>query len=241
APMTEACHKLFQTNKNPSDAEIERVFKLQIQTDHPEKMRELSSLNGWSKLWDASYSIVLEYFRNHRSSYVRKIKDTVYTVFNLFTCKPNKFTGPKEVRRWKESETVKNARLNLWNKMDNDPDSLYFIEFILQRSFSKEELQIMDNVKFGITVILMLLDPTYDQPEVSSSKVQERIGKWDSDVVIQRWLKGKSPLEDDNIMDNDMISRNYNNNNSEEQNTTESDLENNLEETNETVLAGKMS
>lgn len=130
----------------------------------------------------------MEYFRNHRSSYVRKIKDTVYAVFNLFTCKPNKFTGPEEVRRWKESETVKNARLNLWNKMDNDPDSLYFIEFILQRSFNKEELQIMDNVKFGITVILMLLDPTYDQPEVSSSKVQERMGKWDSDVVIQRWV-----------------------------------------------------
>lgn len=42
-------------------------------------------------------------------------------------------------------------------------------------------------------------------------------------------------------MNNDMISRNYNDNNSEEQNTTESDLENNLEETNETVLAGKMS
>ncbi|PKC55051.1 hypothetical protein RhiirA1_403173 [Rhizophagus irregularis] len=46
ALMTKACHKLFQTNKNPSDAEIEHVFKLQIQTDHPEKMRELSSLNG---------------------------------------------------------------------------------------------------------------------------------------------------------------------------------------------------
>ncbi|CAB4495614.1 unnamed protein product [Rhizophagus irregularis] len=105
------------------NAEIEHVFKLQIQTDHPEKMRELSSLNGWSKLWDASYSII--------SSYVRKIKNTVYAIFNLFTCKPNKFTNPEEVRHWKESETVKNARLNLWNKMDNDPDSLYFIEFIL--------------------------------------------------------------------------------------------------------------
>ncbi|CAB4478938.1 unnamed protein product [Rhizophagus irregularis] len=142
-----------------------------------------------------------------------------------------------ELGRWKELETVKNARLNLWNRTDNDPDSPYFIEFILQRSFSKEELQIMDNVKFGITVILMLLDPIYDQPEVSSSKVQEHMGKWDSDAVIQKWLKGKTPLEDDNIMDSDMISRNYNDNNSEEQNTTESDLKNNLGETNETALA----
>jgi len=97
--MTKACHLLFQTNKNPSDAEIERAFKLQIQADHPEKMKELSNSNGWSNLWDASYSIVLEYFRNHRSSYVRKIKDTVYAVFNLFTFKPNKFTGPEKVRR----------------------------------------------------------------------------------------------------------------------------------------------
>ncbi|CAB4415074.1 unnamed protein product [Rhizophagus irregularis] len=99
----------------------------------------------------------------------------------------------------------------------------------------------MDNVKFGITVILMLLDPTYDQPEVSSSKVQEHMGKWDSDAIIQRWLKGKTPLEDNNIMNSDMISRNYNNNNSKEQNTTKSDLENNLGETNETALAGKNS
>ncbi|UZO00292.1 uncharacterized protein OCT59_001544 [Rhizophagus irregularis] len=125
-------------------------------------MRELSSLNEWSKLWDASYSIM----------YIVPIFLLYYKIFFktfLF-------------RRWKESETVKNA--------------------------SKEELQIMDNVKFSITVILMLLDPTYDQPKVSSSKVQECMGKWDSDVVIQRWLKCKSPLEDDNIMDNDMISRN---------------------------------
>jgi hypothetical protein len=71
---------------------------------------------------------------------------------------------------------------------NNDPDSLYTIEYILQKAFTKEELQIMDNVKFGITVILMLLDPTYDQADISSLKVQERMKKWDSDLIIQKWV-----------------------------------------------------
>jgi hypothetical protein len=56
--MIEACHKLFQINKNPSDEEIEQAFKLQVQVNNPKKMQELISLDGWPNLWKASYSIV---------------------------------------------------------------------------------------------------------------------------------------------------------------------------------------
>ena len=49
-----------------------------------------------------------------------------------------------------------------WNKMDDkDPDSV-----ILQKVFTKEELQHQDNFKFGVTIALMFLDPTYDQVEI---------------------------------------------------------------------------
>ena len=65
----------------------------------------------------------MEYFRNHRSSYVRKIKDAVYESFNLFPYKLNKFASPEDVRNWKESDRIKQARRNLWIKMDDDdPD-----------------------------------------------------------------------------------------------------------------------
>ena len=52
--MTDACHKLFQINKNPSDEEIEQAFKLQVQTDYPKKMLELDNSDEWSNLWKAN-------------------------------------------------------------------------------------------------------------------------------------------------------------------------------------------
>ena len=86
-------------------------------------------------------------------------------------------------------ERVKKARHDLWNKIDdNDPDSPFVIEAILQKAFTKEELQNQDNIKFGITVVLIFLDLTYDQVEILSSKVQERMNQWDSNPIIQRWV-----------------------------------------------------
>ena len=59
---------------------------------------------------------------------------------------------------------------------DNNSDSLYNIEAILQKVFTKKELQNM--IIYDVTVILMLLDQTYyDQTNISSSKLQERMSK----------------------------------------------------------------
>ncbi|CAG8763877.1 4942_t:CDS:2, partial [Funneliformis caledonium] len=89
-PMMKAYHKLFQINKNPSDAEVKHAFKLQIQ-----------------------------------------------------------FTNPTEVVQWKKLEKVTKAKCDLWKKVDdNDPNSPCIIEIILQRAFSKEELQNENNIKF---------------------------------------------------------------------------------------------
>ncbi|CAB4381520.1 unnamed protein product [Rhizophagus irregularis] len=209
APMTKACHQLFQENKNPSDSEIEEAFKSQIQKDCPKKMQELINSNGWENLWNAAYSITLEYFRNHRAAYIRKIKDATYMFLNLFSCKLNKFTTPEEVRCWKESEKVKQARGNLLNRVDSkDLQSPRIIEAILQRTFNNEELQNENNIIFGITVTIMFLDPTYDQAEILSSKVQERMNKWESNAIIQKWLKCEENLFEDNVMNHDNTEKN---------------------------------
>ncbi|CAB4475335.1 unnamed protein product [Rhizophagus irregularis] len=103
---------------------------------------------------------------------------------------PNKIRelDDSKVRNWKKSEKVIKARHDLWHKMDDDPDSPYTIESILQKVFTEEELKNKDNIKFGITVAWMFLDPTYDQIEISSSKVQERMNQWDSNPIIQDWV-----------------------------------------------------
>lgn len=131
----------------------------------------------------------LEYFRNHRAAYIRKIKDAIYTFLNLFSNKLKKSASPEEVRSWKETEKVKQARNNLLNRIDDkDLQSPRIVEAILQKTFNKEELQNRNNVIFGITVTLMFLDPTYDQAEISSSKLQERMNKWESESIIQQWV-----------------------------------------------------
>ncbi|POG61777.1 hypothetical protein GLOIN_2v1786141 [Rhizophagus irregularis DAOM 181602=DAOM 197198] len=184
APMTTACHKLFQVNKNPSDTEVEQAFKLQVQADFPQKMQELVNSNEWNNLWKAMHSIMLEYFRNHRSFYVRKIKDAIYNIFNLFSYKLDQFASPTEIVQWKKSERIIKARHDLWKKIDDsDQKSPCIIEVILQRAFNKEELQNENNVKF----------------------VQERMNQWDSNPIVQKWLEGKEPSENNtiNCADND--------------------------------------
>ncbi|CAB4493789.1 unnamed protein product [Rhizophagus irregularis] len=196
-PMTKACHRLFQVNKTPLDTDLEQAFKSQIQAHYPNKIRELDDSSEWIKLWNAVHLIMLEYFQNHKSSYVRKIKDAIYIYLNLFSCKLDQFARPEEVRNWKKSEKVIKARHDLWHKMNDDPDSPYTIESILQKVFIEEKLKNKDNIKFGVTVAWMFLDLTYDQIEILSSKVQERMNQWDSNPIIQDWLKGKELFEDD--------------------------------------------
>ncbi|POG53450.1 hypothetical protein GLOIN_2v1792399, partial [Rhizophagus irregularis DAOM 181602=DAOM 197198] len=67
-PMTEACHQLFQENKNLSDADIERVFKSKIQTDYPKKLQEIVDSSGWDNFWNAGYSIELLRTQDKRCS-----------------------------------------------------------------------------------------------------------------------------------------------------------------------------
>ena len=91
--------------------------------------------------------------------------------------------------QWKKSERITKARRDLWKKMDeNDPTSQYIIEMILQRVFTKEELQNKNNIKFGVIVSVMILDPMYDQVEIVSSKVQEHMDKWEIDPIVERWV-----------------------------------------------------
>ncbi|CAG8574317.1 15960_t:CDS:2, partial [Funneliformis caledonium] len=65
-------------------------------------------------------------------------------------------------------------------------------------------LQNENNIKFGIIIALMFLDPTYDQVKIVSSKVQKRMDKWDSNLILQ----GKEPLENNNDMTNYVNSNN---------------------------------
>ena len=77
---------------------------------------------------------------------------------------------------------------------EDDSNSPCIIEAILQKTFSNEELQNNNNIIFGTTVILMFLDPTYDQADISSSKVHERMNKWRSDPIVQKWVSNVTQL-----------------------------------------------
>ncbi|PKC50924.1 hypothetical protein RhiirA1_485004 [Rhizophagus irregularis] len=76
--------------------------------------------------------------------------------------------------------------------MDDDPDSPYTIESILQKVFTEEKLKNKDNIKFGVTVAWMFLDPTYDQIEISSLKTLKIEPLWLRLPVIKRSLPTES-------------------------------------------------
>ncbi|CAG8637027.1 12521_t:CDS:2 [Funneliformis caledonium] len=107
---------------------------------------------------------------------------------------------------------------------DNNPDSPFVIEAILQKAFTKEELQNQDNIKFGITVALIFLDLTYDQVEILSSKFKCKESLEDDGI--------EEPLEDDRIeelLEYDIMDHNgnesfvFSDNESEDSNGQESD------------------
>ncbi|CAG8710654.1 13442_t:CDS:2 [Funneliformis mosseae] len=99
---------------------------------------------------------------------------------------------------------------NLCNKINNnDTDLSYIIKTILQKAFNEEKLQNKDNIIFGITVILIFFNPTYDQAEIVSSKVQKRMNKWDSDPIVRNRLEYKESSEND-IMNHDSITEDNN-------------------------------
>ncbi|CAG8621733.1 10731_t:CDS:2, partial [Funneliformis caledonium] len=89
-----------------------------------------------------------------------------------------KSASSKEVRHWKESEKVKQARNNLLNRMDKDNSNSPHL--------------------------------TYDQAEISFSKIYERMNKWESDPIVQKWLEYEENTKD-NMIEHNGITENYDN------------------------------
>ncbi|CAI2170759.1 2596_t:CDS:2 [Funneliformis geosporum] len=109
---------------------------------------------------------------------------------------------------------VKQARNNLKNKVDNDnPDSPYIIEAILQKTFTKEELQHKDNIIFSITVILMFLDPSYNQAEISALKFEYNDKEQSEDLSNQKSNNSNEYYENTDSNNNNEESDNSSDNN----------------------------
>jgi len=54
------------------------------------------------------------------------------------------------------------------------------------KTFTKEELEYKDNVIFGVTLISIYLDSSYNQVEISASKAEERMKQRNLDPFIQK-------------------------------------------------------
>ncbi|CAG8730830.1 10697_t:CDS:2 [Funneliformis caledonium] len=163
--------------------DIEQAFKQQVQNNYSQKMQELANLNGWDNFWNAGYSII----------------------FNLLV--PKKLDSRKNLKETNKQEIISEIKLITMIQI-----LLIIIEAILQKTFTKEELQYKDNIIFSVTVILMFLNPSYNQAEISASKVQKHMKQWNSDPFI-RSLVDLSNQESNNSNEyyEDMDSNNNNN------------------------------
>jgi hypothetical protein len=130
----------------------------------------------------------MEYFRNYRGGYVRKIKDRLYKYFNLFDGHQlNKNSSIEQCNIWKARSEVEAARQQLFSLIDSensdpsdiDPeDSITHMENIISDIFSDDELKIESNITFGMVVITMMLDPNYQRGDIDSAELANRMENW---------------------------------------------------------------
>ena len=122
----------------------------------------------------------MEYFRNYRGGYVRKIKDRLYKYFNLFDdYQLNKHSSIEQCITWKARPEVEAARQQLFASIDpENSDPITHIENIVLDIFSREELEIKSNVTFGMVVITMMLDPNYQRGDIDSAELTNRMKNW---------------------------------------------------------------
>ena len=121
----------------------------------------------------------MEYFRNHRGRYVRKIKDRLHKHFNLFDGQLNQRSSNDECVTWKAKPEAEIARQQLFTPIDpEDPNAISHLEKILLDSFSHEELKKGSNLLFGTVVITMILDSDYQRGDIDSAELINRMNNW---------------------------------------------------------------
>lgn len=124
----------------------------------------------------------MEYFRNYRGGYVRKIKDRLYKYFNLFdTHQLNKNSSIEQCIAWKARPEVEEARQQLFTPIDSEDSNtiITHIDSIISDVFSPEELEEEEsNAIFGMVVITMMLDPNYQRGDIDSAELINRMENW---------------------------------------------------------------
>lgn len=121
----------------------------------------------------------MEYFRNYRGKYVRKIKDRLHKHFNLFDGQLNQHSTVEECEAWKSKPEVEIARQQIFAPINpENQDSASHLEKILSDSFSYEELKKGSNILFGTVVVTMILDPKYQRGDIDSAELIKRMNNW---------------------------------------------------------------
>jgi len=121
----------------------------------------------------------MEYLRNLRGKYVRKIKDRLHKHFNLFDGQLNQHSSIDECVTWKLKPEVKLARQQLFTSTNTEnPNTASHLEKILIDCFPHEELKKGSNILFGTVVITMILDPDYQRDDIDSAELINRMNNW---------------------------------------------------------------
>jgi hypothetical protein len=130
----------------------------------------------------------MEYFRNHRGKYVRKIKDRLHKHFNLFDGQLSQHSSTEECVTWKSKLEAEIARQQLFTPI-NPENSTSHLEKILLDAFSQEELKKGSNILFGTVIITMILDSNYQRGDIDSAELINRMNNWSGAPWIKKVTK----------------------------------------------------
>ena len=91
--------------------------------------------------------------------YVRRVKDSLWSVFGVNRIKPFGDNYSKEqIKAWKESDEVRSVHDDLYKRSDpNDESSDTYLTLVIKSAFTEKELT-MDNVVWAQAVLESIFD-----------------------------------------------------------------------------------
>ena len=121
---------------------------------------------------------MLASFRGRKSYYIRRIKDSLWSIFGINKIKPYDDSYTKEqIKAWKQQANVKQVHNDLYNPSDsNNPNSDTYLTLIIQSVFAPKECTI-ENAIWTQAVLETIFDKEHLSIKIKTDTIDQWIQK----------------------------------------------------------------
>jgi hypothetical protein len=112
--------------------------------------------------------------RTKRGYYIRRVKDSLWSVFGINRIKPFEDSYNKmQMKEWKQSKLTKTAHDDLYEKVDaDDADSDTYLALIIKSVFTVKKERTTENAVWVQSVLETIFDEKHLSPKIESEVVE---------------------------------------------------------------------